>query len=126
MPKSKKSKPASKPKGTKDAKPKAAQPAPKAAKVELPAAPAPAKKPAPKLKTKSAETAPAAPVKVAAPKAAAKTVTKKPQQVVITTEEISLRAYYIAERRTAMGWPGDSSSDWVEAEAQIRREKSAS
>ncbi|MFY8216927.1 MAG: DUF2934 domain-containing protein [Chthoniobacterales bacterium] len=44
----------------------------------------------------------------------------------MTTEEISLRAYYIAERRTAMGWPGDSSSDWVEAEAQIRREKSAS
>lgn len=50
------------------------------------------------------------PVKAAAPEA------------VITTDDISLRAYFIAERRQAMGWPGDSSSDWVEAERQLRAE----
>jgi hypothetical protein len=114
--KSEKSKPTSKQKVTKDAKPKAASVVVKAAKVELPAPPASKKKPAPK------PAAPVAPVKSIAAKPAA----KKPQPIVITTEEISLRAYYIAERRMAMGWPGDSSSDWVEAEAQIRREKSAS
>jgi hypothetical protein len=37
-------------------------------------------------------------------------------------EEISLRAYFIAERRQAMGWPGDSTSDWVEAERQLKSE----
>jgi hypothetical protein len=113
---SEKSKPTSKQKATKDAKPKAAPGVVKAAKVELPETPALKKKPTPKPAN------PVAPVKSIAAKPAA----KKPQPIVITTEEISLRAYYIAERRMAMGWPGDSSSDWVEAEAQIRREKSAS
>jgi hypothetical protein len=37
----------------------------------------------------------------------------------ITTEDIGLRAYYIAERRLKMGWPGDHTSDWVEAERQL-------
>jgi len=40
----------------------------------------------------------------------------------ITIEEISMRAYFIAERRQAMGWPGDSDSDWVEAERQLKAE----
>ena len=39
-----------------------------------------------------------------------------------TTEEIALRAYFIAERRDAMGWPGDSTSDWIEAERQLKAE----
>lgn len=39
-----------------------------------------------------------------------------------TTEELSLRAYFIAERRQAMGWPGDETSDWVEAERQLLAE----
>lgn len=43
-------------------------------------------------------------------------------EVVITNEDIALRAYFIAERRQAMGWPGDSTSDWVEAERQLRAE----
>jgi len=45
-----------------------------------------------------------------------------PVEIVITVEEISLRAYYIAERRQAMGWPGDSSHDWIEAERQLKAE----
>jgi len=43
-------------------------------------------------------------------------------EIVISAEEISLRAYFIAERRQAMGWPGDSTSDWVEAERQLKAE----
>ncbi len=40
----------------------------------------------------------------------------------ITQEAISLRAYFIAERRKAMGWAGDSASDWLEAERQVKAE----
>lgn len=61
---------------------------------------------------------PKAPKKPAAkPKPAPK---KKPApRPVISTDDIALRAYYIAERRQKMGWPGDSTSDWVEAERQL-------
>ena len=52
------------------------------------------------------------PAKAGPPKAA----------VTFTTEELSLRAYFIAERRQAMGWPGDTTSDWVEAEKQLKAE----
>lgn len=38
----------------------------------------------------------------------------------VTNEEISLRAYYIAERRRNLGLPGDAQSDWLEAERQLR------
>lgn len=44
---------------------------------------------------------------------------------VISLEAISLRAYFIAERRHAMGWAGDSASDWLEAERQIKAEAAA-
>jgi hypothetical protein len=46
----------------------------------------------------------------------------KSKAVVFTTTDISLRAYFIAERRQAMGWPGDSTSDWAEAERQLKAE----
>ncbi len=48
--------------------------------------------------------------------------TKAEPEIVITNEEISLRAYFIAERRHKMGWPGNSESDWIEAERQLRQE----
>jgi hypothetical protein len=72
------------------------------------------------------EVKPAAkPVKAAKKSVAAKPV-KAPKpaavEIVISVEEISLRAYYIAERRQAMGWPGDSSHDWIEAERQLKAE----
>lgn len=38
----------------------------------------------------------------------------------VTTEEISLRAYYIGERRRNLGLPGNAESDWIEAERQLR------
>ena len=41
---------------------------------------------------------------------------------VIPHDQISLRAYFIAERRQQMGWPGDPSTDWADAEAQLRAE----
>ena len=40
----------------------------------------------------------------------------------ISSEDIALRAYFIAERRQKMGWPGDSAGDWVEAERQLKAE----
>jgi hypothetical protein len=35
-------------------------------------------------------------------------------------EEIQMQAYFVAERRIAMGLPGDEASDWAEAERQLR------
>jgi len=43
-------------------------------------------------------------------------------QPVIPHDDIALRAYFIAERRQQMGWPGDSATDWADAEAQLRAE----
>ena len=47
---------------------------------------------------------------------------KKKAAKVITTEDIALRAYFIAERRQANGGHGDEKGDWVEAERQLRTE----
>jgi len=41
---------------------------------------------------------------------------------VISHDDISLRAYFIAERRHKMGWPGDSATDWADAVSQLRAE----
>jgi Protein of unknown function (DUF2934) len=60
-----------------------------------------------KLKTKKSK---AAPRKKAAKEAG------------ISGEDIALRAYFIAERRHKMGWHGDSTGDWVEAERQLKAE----
>jgi len=38
----------------------------------------------------------------------------------VTTEDISVRAYFIGERRRHLGLPGDPQSDWLEAERQLR------
>ena len=43
-------------------------------------------------------------------------------QIVISNESIATRAYYISERRQAMGWPGDSETDWLEALNQLTAE----
>jgi hypothetical protein len=39
-----------------------------------------------------------------------------------TDEEIRIRAYFIAERRSRLALPGDSSSDWLEAKRQLLSE----
>ncbi len=41
----------------------------------------------------------------------------------ITTELIALRAYFISEQRAAACIPGDSLSDWFEAERQLIAEQ---
>lgn len=41
---------------------------------------------------------------------------------VIHHDDIALRAYFIGERRQKMGWPGDSATDWADAERQLRAE----
>ncbi len=41
---------------------------------------------------------------------------------VISHDDIALRAYFIGERRQKMGWPGDSGTDWSDAEKQLRAE----
>lgn len=38
----------------------------------------------------------------------------------VTNEEIALRAYYLAERRRQLGVTGDSQSDWLQAERELR------
>lgn len=84
------------------------------------AAPVP-EKPAPP-KRKSARRAPApkaAPAKAAAPR---KKVAKPIVRAGFSNDDVALRAYYIAEKRQAAGLPGDTHSDWVEAERQLRKE----
>jgi len=46
---------------------------------------------------------------------------KKPttKRSMFSAHDIALRAYFIAERRQRMGWSGDATSDWVEAERQL-------
>jgi hypothetical protein len=93
--------------------------------------PAKAEKPAKEKKVKAVIAVEPASKPVAKPaKAPKKAVVAKavkapkpaPIEIVLTVEEISLRAYYIAERRQAMGWPGDSAHDWIEAERQLKAE----
>jgi hypothetical protein len=61
----------------------------------------------------------AAAADVKKPKASAKKAVSAKPEVVITNDDIGLRAYYIAESRLKMGWAGDTTSDWVEAERQL-------
>lgn len=70
----------------------------------------------PKAATRTAGVAPA--VKAAKP---AKTKTAK--SATIRPEDIAFRAYLIGEKRQQLGLPGDSLSDWVEAERQLLGER---
>lgn len=85
-----------------------------------------AKPVAAKTATKPRTTARAKAVKPeAASKPVAKTaapVKKKvtaPAPAPIRHEDIAFRAYLIGEKRQQQGLPGDSTSDWVEAERQL-------
>jgi hypothetical protein len=95
-----------------------------------------AKKKTPAKKT-TAKPAPARPAAVRPAAVRARTVTATPARVIsrrrggksvitavigsVITDEIALRAYYIGERRIRLGLGGDSESDWLEAERQLRR-----
>ena len=105
------------------AKKSAAKPAKSAAKKAKPAAPA-------KKKTAARKLSLAAKPVAAPTRAASATATRvmnrarggKPEvvTVLVTTEEIAVEAYYIAERRRRLGLPGDSQADWLEAERKLR------
>jgi len=45
--------------------------------------------------------------------------------VPITTEDVSLRAYFLSEKRRNEGLPGSPHGDWIEAERQLQIEASA-
>lgn len=70
--------------------------------------------------------------KTATPKkTAAKTATPKKAKaaekvVRPSADDVALRAYFIAEKRQREGQPGDSTSDWVEAERQLMAELNGS
>ena len=60
-------------------------------------------------------------VKVPAKKKPAAVATPPPPSY----DDISLRAYFISEKRMQLGLPGDSAQDWVEAERQLVAESFA-
>ena len=39
-----------------------------------------------------------------------------------TYEQVQLRAYFIGERRRSLGISGDETSDWVQAELEVKAE----
>lgn len=88
------------------------------------AKPAKTKAPATKAPAAIAPKAKAAPAKPAPAKApVARKKTSKPiVRAGFSNEDVALRAYYIAEERQRAGRPGDSHSDWIEAERQLRKE----
>ena len=73
---------------------------------EIPAAPT-AEKPAVAKST----------VKAPAKRAARPTKAKEP-----SFEQVQLRAYFIGERRKSLGIPGNETSDWVQAEVELKAE----
>jgi len=48
--------------------------------------------------------------------------TRRARHVVISDDDVRLRAYFIAERRMQIGVPGDSADDWLEANRQLQEE----
>lgn len=61
-------------------------------------------------------------VKPAAAKAKAPAKTTKPKAPAYTLDDVTLRAYFISEKRRAEGLPGDEHQDWLEAERQLAAE----
>lgn len=85
--------------------------------IEKPVAKAATKKPAAKKPAKAKSPTARTRVKAAAVTPAA--------SASITPADIALRAYFISEKRQKLGIPGDSTSDWVEAERQLKVEAKA-
>ena len=48
--------------------------------------------------------------------------TSKSAGVNLNSDDIALRAYFIAEKRQQLGSPGTPDGDWLEAERQLRSE----
>ncbi len=88
--------------------------------VEPAKSPVTAAKAAPKVASDSGVVAKktAAPKKVAA-KTAPKTKPAAKKSAKPTFEDIQKQAYFVAERRQALGLPGDAASDWIQAEKEL-------
>jgi hypothetical protein len=56
-------------------------------------------------------------VKAPAKRPARATKAKEP-----SFEQVQLRAYFIGERRKSLGIPGNETSDWVQAEVELKAE----
>lgn len=71
--------------------------------------------------------------KTAAPRPSAKAVaaprrtpkTAPARTPAFTTDDVALRAYFVAEKRRQHGLPGDEHQDWIEAESQLLAESKA-
>jgi hypothetical protein len=84
-----------------------------------------AAKKAPKTVAAAASPEPVAPSSAppAAKKPAKNTLKKTaPAKVAFTTDEIALKAYFIAEKRHKAGIAGSEHQDWLEAERQLLAE----
>ena len=68
------------------------------------------------------EASPVQDIATSQPTAAQESAPKKEAQVTATTEQIQVRAYFIAERRRALGLSGDETGDWAQAERELRAE----
>jgi hypothetical protein len=81
--------------------------------------------PKPRVATKAK---PAGRVTAAAPvaKTAKPAKAKAPKRPALSPDDVALRAYFIAEKRQQLGLPGDSMSDWVQAEAELISERRTS
>jgi hypothetical protein len=55
----------------------------------------------------------------------AKTKSQKKTTAQPSSEQVALRAYFIAERRRVLGIHGDETSDWVAAERELLEEQKA-
>jgi hypothetical protein len=83
----------------------------------VPVAKKAAKTAAKKAATKKTASRKAPTRKASAPKRKAATPPQEPSD-----QDISLRAYFIAERRLKLGLAGDQAHDWLEARRQLREE----
>ena len=103
------------------AKKAAAKPA-KAASKKTKSAEAPAKKKAAAAKPVAARTrlTKATPARVMTRRSVEKSEIIGLIGSTVSIEEIALKAYYIAERRRLLNMPGDSQSDWLQAERELR------
>ena len=72
--------------------------------------------------TSANETSPAQDIAASQATTAQESAPKNKVQVTATTEQIQVRAYFIAERRKALGLSGDETGDWAQAERELRAE----
>jgi hypothetical protein len=80
------------------------------------------------MKSSRSASSQAVPAKKTSKKAAASAVAEIPAKppknklILDSREQVALRAYFIGERRRSLGIAGDETSDWVQAEQELRQE----